>query len=307
MSWARQRRFPLPRSDKASDRSKVDRAMSQYIASLYAAGLGPSKGRLVLYGWILLHTDAEAKDRPFPRSQRVMRGFAKKTISDSKLPLPESVIFAMIDCLLDMFGWRVAVAAWLQYDTYVRTVTLLRVRFCDFTGPQPDAGVLYSMRWSLVIAPQSRGQPTKSGQFNESLTIAERASAELPQHWLARTVSRVLAHATRNGKQNALLCDFTHTEYASMLERARVQLKLPFVVTPHQFRHSGPSNDRYQARRSLPQIKARGFWKSDASVAVYEKHALLLSMLARLKPAQQRSFHAMRLKFGQRVFNAVPT
>ena len=92
-----------------------------------------------------------------------------------------------------------------------------------------------------------------------------------------------------------------------MLERACVQLKLPFAVMPHQFRHSGPSNDRYQARRFLPQIKARGFWKSDASVAVYEKHVLLLSMLARLKPAQQRSFHAMRLKFGQRVFNAVPT
>ena len=94
MSWARQRRFPLPRSDKASARSKVDRAMSLYIASLYADGLGPSKARLVLYGWILLHTDAEAKDGPFPRAQRVMRGFTAKTVSDTKLPLPEPVVFS---------------------------------------------------------------------------------------------------------------------------------------------------------------------------------------------------------------------
>ena len=195
---------------------------------------------------------------------------------------------------------------WLQYDTYVRTATLLRVCFCDFASPQPHAGVLYSMRWSLVVAPQARGQPTKSGTFSESLIIAEHAGAELPQHWLARAVSRVLAHATRHGDANALLCDFTHTEYASMLEAARVQLRLPFAVTSHQFRHSGPSNDRYQLRRSLHQIKARGFWKSDASVAVYEKHALLLSVLAVLKPAQQRSFHTMRLRFGQRVFDAVP-
>ena len=188
MSWARQRRFPLPRSDKASARLKVDRAMSLYLASLYADGLGPAKARLVLYGWILLHTDAEAKDRPFPRSQRVMRGFTAKTTSDTKLPLPESVIFAIINCLLDLFGWRAAFGAWLQYDTYVRTITLLRVRFCDFTGPQPHAGVLYSMRWSLVVAPQARGQPTKSGSFNESLIIAEHAGPDLPQHWLARTV-----------------------------------------------------------------------------------------------------------------------
>ena len=131
--------------------------------------------------------------------------------------------------------------------------------------------------------------------------------SKLLQPWLARTVSKVLAHATRHGELDAFFCDFTHTEYASMLERARVQLKLPFAVTPHQFRHSRPSNDRYQLWRSLPRIKARGFWKSDASVAVYEKHALLLSVLARLKPAQQRSLHTMRLHFGQRVFNAVPT
>ena len=83
----------------------------------------------------------------------------------------------MIGCLLDMFGWQAAFAAWLQYDTYVRTVALLRVRLCDFTGPQPHVGVPYSMRWSLVIAPQSRGQPTKSGSFDESLIIAEHAGA----------------------------------------------------------------------------------------------------------------------------------
>ena len=102
------------------------------------------------------------------------------------------------------------------------------------------------------------------------------------------------------------LCDFTHAEYASVLEAACVQLILSFAVTPHQLRHSGPSNDRYQLRRSLLQIHARGFWQSVASAAVCEKHALILSALARLKPAQQRSFHTMRLRFGQRVFDAVP-
>ena len=102
------------------------------------------------------------------------------------------------------------------------------------------------------------------------------------------------------------ICDFTHAEYASWLDAARVQLMLPFAVTPHQFRHSVPRNDRYQIWRSLPHTKARGFWQSDASAAVCEKGALLLSVLARLKPAQQRSFHTMRLRFGQRVFDAVP-
>ena len=134
-----------------------------------------------------------------------MRGFTAKTTSDTKLPLPESVIFAIINCLLDLFGWRAGFAAWLQYDTYVRAITLLRVRFCDFTGPQPHAGVLYSMRWRLVVAPQARWQPTKSGTFHEPLIIAEHTRAELSQHWLARTFSRVLALATRRNDANALL------------------------------------------------------------------------------------------------------
>ena len=86
-------------------------------------------------------------------------------------------------------------------------------------------------------------------------------------------------------------CDLTHTEYASMPEPARVQLVLPFAVTPHQFRHSGPCYDRHQLRRSLPLIKARGFGKSAASLAVYEIRVLLPSVLARLMPAQQRSSH----------------
>ena len=117
----------------------------------------------------------------------------------------------------------------------------------------------------------------------------------------------MLAHANRHGETDAPLCDFTRTKYASMLEAARVQLELPFAVTPHQFRHSGPSNNSYKLRRSLRQIKALGFGKSDATLAVYEERALLLSVLARLKPAQQRSFHTMRLRFGQRVFDAVPS
>ena len=101
-------------------------------------------------------------------------------------------------------------------------------------------------------------------------------------------------------------CDFTHTEYASMLEAARVQLKLSFAVTPHQFRHSGPCNDRYRLRRSLPQAKPRGFWKSDASVAVCEERVLIPFVLTCLRPAQQRSSHTLRLRFGQRIFDAVP-
>ena len=127
-------------------------------------------------------------DRPFSRAQRVMRGFTAEMISVTKLPLPESVVFAITDCLLGLFGWQAAFAAWLQHDTHVGTVTLLRVRFCDFTDSQPHAGVLCSTRWSLVVAPQARRQPTMSSSFSQPLIIAGHAGSERSQHWLARTV-----------------------------------------------------------------------------------------------------------------------
>ena len=86
---------------------------------------------------------------------------------------------------------------------------------------------------------------------------------------------------------------FSHVDYAEYLREASQDLCLPWTVTPHQLRHSGPSHDRFHCIRSLPDIQARGLWKQLASVKIYEKHALLLTSMAQLSAAQQRAFQKL--------------
>ena len=111
---------------------------------------------------------------------------------------------------------------------------------------------------------------------------------------------------SRGNRESPTLFPYTHTQYAGFLEAAQRHLQLPFAISPHQMRHSAPSNDRFQNRRSRSDIKSRGFWKSDSSVALYEKHALLLSVLARLSAEQQRAFAAVRTDFRRRLFQDIP-
>ena len=84
------------------------------------------------------------------------------------------------------------------------------------------------------------------------------------------------------------LC-FGHVGYAHPLREASQELGLPWIITPHQLRHSGPSHDRYHRLRSLADIQARGMWKQLASVKIYEKHALLLASMSQLPVVLQRT------------------
>ena len=48
-------------------------------------------------------------------------------------------------------------------------------------------------------------------------------------------------------------------------------------------RHSGASLDRLERRFSLEEVRKRGRWRSTASVARYEKRALVQDVLFRMK------------------------
>lgn len=59
-------------------------------------------------------------------------------------------------------------------------------------------------------------------------------------------------------------------------------VKMGLQVTAHQLRHSGPHYDRTKNVRTLPEIKKRGRWASDAAVARYSETAMLNAQIAEL-------------------------
>ena len=67
----------------------------------------------------------------------------------------------------------------------------------------------------------------------------------------------------------------------------RLKLWPKFRITPHVVRHSGPSEDVLEEKLSIPEVKKRGRWLTDAAARRYEKSGRLLLTAARLPPGIQ--------------------
>ncbi len=64
--------------------------------------------------------------------------------------------------------------------------------------------------------------------------------------------------------------DITPARYRQLWTSAFKVLDLP-LMPPHSLRHTGVSRDAYEGYRTLDQIKHRGRWTADSSVARYVK------------------------------------
>ena len=276
--WCRRNNVSLPRGCSPAALAVVDRALGKYVAHLYQRGFGPGKARHVMYGYIFLHTETEGRARPFPRTVRIIKGFSRKVATTTKSPLPKSVVYALAHKMCLKHGWRSGFAVVLQMDTYLRAHSLLDLERADFHPPPRGTRANLKKAWALMIAPLERGRPTKSGQFNETVLVGDL------DPWIPTFMNSCVKRLPVSGK----IFDFSHEEFARRLQDAARQLQLPYRVSPHQLRHSGPSHDKYYNRRDLPEIQSRGLWRQLQSVKIYEKHALLLQMWSLLSPAVRR-------------------
>ena len=100
-----------------------------------------------------------------------------------------------------------------------------------------------------MIAPRVRGIPTKSNQFDETVLVGA-CDPGLPP-FLNLIFKRLLKFGN--------FLTFSHEEYAR---------KLPYRVSPHQLRHSGPSHDKCDGHRDLSEIQARSLWRQLACVRI---------------------------------------
>ena len=172
-------------------------------------------------------------------------------------------------------------------DTYLRAHSLLDLERADFHPPPRGTRANLKKAWALMIAPLERGRPSKSGQFNETVLVGDL------DPWIPTFMNLSVKRLPVSGN----IFDFSREEFARRLKDAARQLQLPYRVSPHQLRHSGPSHDKYYNRRDWPEIQSRGLWRQLQSVKIYEKHDLLLQIWSLLSPAVRRDC--------QRLGNAV--
>ena len=270
-TWAKAHRKSLANPDQ------IDIAMSQYLLELFEDGAHIWEGSYAVYGYQMLYNRKSDKDY-LPGAKKALRGWRKRQPPSMRLPVPEEGIFALCSILVKQGHPHIAVAVILQYHTYMRpseVITLQHHQLC----PPVSKGINNYDQWAIILAPQELRTTTKTGEVDDSILVDNRV---LP--WLTSLLSAIHKpkHRTR------VFAGLTLGQYEERFKSAMAELNVPWHITPHVVRHSGPSNDFYHHRRSITQIQKRGRWASFKSCRRYEKSGLIMQAWDRLEAFQRQ-------------------
>ena len=170
---------------------------------------------------------------------------------------------------------QMALATLVALSGYLRPKELIRLRKCD--AIPPVAGV--SVCWTLLLCPEEEMEPSKTGVFDDSLTL----DSPYLQNWFPAAMSQLA-----DSRSTERLWSFAWPSYLKVFKECRRQLGLPKLV-PYMLRHSGVSIDRANHYRDAAPVQKRGRWMSHKSVARYEK-AARLAKTARSYSAELQAF-----------------
>jgi hypothetical protein len=227
--------------------------------------------------------------RTLPRASRALRGWAKAGPAEQRLPFPLVLLFVVAASLILRPVPLIAEALCLliQLHGYLRPGEVTSQRVMQMVPPVPGAKSPYN-QWGLNIAPFVLSRASKTGLFDESITLDYMPWAHPSFEVLIR------------GRQpREMLFPFSLAQLSQVFEKAVEDCQLN-ALRPclYSLRHGGASEDFLRRRRSLAEIQRRGRWASDKSVKRYTKEAKLLSELHKIDPLIVRYGEYIEAKAG---------
>lgn len=153
---------------KKVDKAHLDQSVNSYVTQLYSHSLDLSTASYLVYGLQLLECDV-AKEDFLVVSKQSLAGWRKEAPGGMRLPLPEEFLWDAATLALEQGRLVVAVAIAIQYDGCVRPSECLTLTSQQIGRPQ---GRRYP-HWSLVIAPSSLHQTTKTGKADDSVLLED--------------------------------------------------------------------------------------------------------------------------------------
>ena len=262
--------------DVATD-TVMDNGLVQYFNKMYVMGEQGHRGEkllaAVLDRWPRF---GRLGDRKIPRAWRALRGWKRLTPGRSREPKMLGVWCAMAVEFIKADLLQMAVFTLLCLSAYLRPSEGFSIRRGDLHAPMTGA----NSHWTLVLHPEARGEPGKTGEFDDSVVF--------DSSWTRPWLPQMLEILTR-GQKSQGLWSFDYPTYLAAFKRCRVKINEPELI-PYQLRHSGPSIDRSRGWRDIMEVQKRGRWRTFKSVARYEKHG-------RLSGSAQRHGVEMRAYF----------
>ena len=236
--------------------SKLDHALCVYMTSLFLRGHQAHVGERLFAG--MMHVLPETRRHGvLLRASRALKGWRRKCPGFSRRPLPFCVWAAICHILIARNKGLLAAMVLMAFQTYMRPKELLGLRVAHLLPPTGSI----TLDWSVLIAAQELGIPTKTGAMDDSLLFDAPGLKWMDAIW------RQLTQAPAD----ELLFPVTYREWYDNITQSAALLGLQLV--PYQLRHSGASHDRLKNNRPLTEVLKRGRWRSLKSVARYERHA----------------------------------
>lgn len=248
----------------------VDPLLSDYMDTLFMEGRSPHEGEKTFAALEFHMLEVKGK---LHRARRCLKGWRKAVPAQSRLPMPMLAMYGIAMTLAAGNHLEMALKTVVGFLLYLRPGEGLDLRSRNVVAPVRGAGIQY--KWVTVIIRDQEGQrPDKTGVFDNSLAIDHTL-------WAGE---QLLLRAKKAPTKDSLIFNFSVDNYRKQFSAAGVKLGLG-SLHPYQLRHGGATEDLSSHRREYNAVKARGRWKSDASVRRYAKVGKVQELLNRLTPA----------------------
>eukprot|EP00435_Cladocopium_sp_Y103_P021162 s1272_g5.t1 len=234
----------------------------------------------------------------YPLSKSAKKGWGNLEPGQSRDPCPFEVACLISQDLVIQGQAQFAAAVMLSFDTYMRPGKICELVHSNIVPPTRGISSKYSF-WTLLLHPQERGEPSKVGEFNDSLVVGSG-----DRSWVGAVLGRLYSRHPGHGMEKVF--NFTLHQFENQFRACVQRLGLEKLkLTPHCLRHGGASHDYLMQHRSLPDIQQRGCWKSVDSVRRYAKHGRISRQLNLLSTDQQTRAKQASIALPRQLLNAL--
>ena len=188
----------------------------------------------------------------------------------------------------------IGVAIFLALDPYMRPSEVMALKKKQVVPPHAGEG-----RWAVIIAPAGGGPPSKTGTFDDTITV----TAGKHKRGVVAALLRVV-YQYAEGPESLLFKGLASRHINAALKRAASALKFPMTFTGHQLRHGGASDDALEGKH-IKDIQKRGRWRAPESVRRYEKFGVLLRVRQRFTVLQLQAAGTIQKTMPARLHQAL--
>ena len=195
-----------------------------------------------------------------PRTTRALLAWQKQRPSAQRVPLPWLCMCAILGFLIHTGRIETALCLLIQFITYMRPGVCDRLTVGQLVAPCAIAVRGYAL-WGIHLYPAEYLTPGKTGGYDLAVLLDTHL-------WL----NPFLRTLIQGRPPHSPLWPVSGCRIRQDFMMAIQYLKLGCLCPcRYSLRHGGATHDLLSGQRSLIDVKARGHWRSDLSLARYAK------------------------------------